>query len=83
MSRPRRCPPCPACGADCMRQYGARKSLHVSRYFYACQLCEHTDVWREGREASESSAGDLSDRGGRWEKTVRQPQKPSDNLLIA
>lgn len=43
----RRCPPCPACGEDAMRQYGAKHHGLVSRYFYACQGCQHTDVWRE------------------------------------
>lgn len=43
----RRCPPCPACGEDAMRQYGAKHHGVVSRYFYACQQCQHTDVWRE------------------------------------
>lgn len=43
----RRCLPCPACGEDAMRQYGAKHHGVVSRYFYACQSCQHTDVWRE------------------------------------
>ena len=47
MGRPRRCPPCPHCGADAMRQYGARGGEHMKRYFYGCQTCQHTNVWRE------------------------------------
>lgn len=43
----RRCSPCPACGEDAMRQYGAKHHGLVTRYFYACQACQHTDVWRE------------------------------------
>lgn len=30
-----------------MRQYGAKHHGAVHRYFYACQACQHTDVWRE------------------------------------
>lgn len=48
----RRCPPCPACGEDAMRQYGAKHHGLVSRYFYACQHCQHTDVWREVQDGA-------------------------------
>lgn len=48
----RRCSPCPACGEDAMRQYGAKHHGVVTRYFYACQACQHTDVWREVQDAA-------------------------------
>lgn len=63
MARPRKCPVCPACGQDDMRQYGGSiVSGHVKRMYYACQSCQHTAVWRE-----------VDGKKGRWEK------KPSDN----
>lgn len=61
----RRCSPCPACGDDAMRQYGAKHHGIVSRYFYACQTCQHTDVWREVFEGGPP----------RWEK-LRTPLVP-------
>lgn len=60
----RRCPPCPACGEDAMRQYGAKHSGVVHRYFYACQTCQHTDVWRE------------TDSGAKYWERLRIPLVP-------
>ena len=60
--RPRRCPPCPACGADAMKQRGAAHSAFVDSYFYACGVCQWTDVWREERD----QAGRVVK--GRWTK---------------
>lgn len=42
-----RCGVCPECGADFMRQYGAKHGGVVHRYYYACQACQFTGVWRE------------------------------------
>ena len=65
--RPRRCPPCLACGENAMRSYGSHTFGCVLTRFCGCQNCQYTDVWIEpfgGR--------------GHWKKASRQKNLPTN-----
>lgn len=59
--RPRQCPPCPQCGEDHMRSYGAThamgldatqtptKWVKVVKSYYQCSVCGARAAWRKGQ----------------------------------